>query len=450
MNDERCRVTVVGNRRRVDLAVPARAAIAEYTPELTRMCGQEEENDVLPAVWSLALPGERPISPGKSLAESGVVDGATLYLRDVSAGEDDEPVITDLDELVREANEGGMRWNTRHRALTLAFLGMGLVAAAFGALLTLARATGNPYPLAGLGALVTGLGTALLAGHATRRAWPLSQPVRLGTALSAVPLLALSAALLPFAHRAPAVVLCAGAGAVVGALAARLAVNHVLTLTVLALTAVTLLVGGSMVGFGINLVEASAVAAVLAMEGLRIAPVVSGHLVALSETPSEGTNSEEVIPELVRRGRRVLAGLSGLLSLVTVVAFAELVMSDNPYATVLTATVAGVLLLNAGQSQFTAAVLPPTATGAVGLTALAFTVPGNLGAPNWAGPLIGLLAGLVMLGTGLVRALPDGEPATERPAWIAGLAGALALASVALALGAFGVFGDLMRMGESL
>ncbi|MDQ0786694.1 type VII secretion integral membrane protein EccD [Streptomyces sp. B3I8] len=450
MDDERCRVTVVGNRRRVDLAVPARAAIAEYAPRLIRMCGQEEENDALPAVWSLALAGERPFSPGMSLAESGVADGATLYLRDVSAGEDDEPVITDLDELVREANEGGVRWDTRHRALTLAFLGVGTMTVAFGTLVVLGRAAGNFYPLGGLGALITGVGAALLAGHATRRAWPLPQPVRLGVALSAVPLLTLGAVLFPFAHSASAAILCAGVGAVIGALAARLAVNHVLTLSTLTLAAVGLLVTGLLAGVGVTLVEAAAVVAVLAMEGLRIAPALSGHLVALSDTPRDDATSEETVPELVRRGRRVLAGLSVLLSSVAMAAFAELARSGNPYALTLTATVAGVLLLNAGQSRFTAAVLPPAVTGVAGVAALALSVPGNLGAPNWAGPLIGVLVGLAMFGTGVVRALPDGEPTTERPGWVVGLAGALALASVLLAVGVFGVFGDLMRMGESL
>src|SRR4051812_49486988 len=178
VDDERCRITVVGTRRRVDLAVPARAAIAEYTPALLRLTGQEEEDETFPAVWSLALPGAKPFSPGASLTESGVADGATLYLRDMAAGEFDEPLITDLDELVGEANEEGLSWDTRHRALTLLFLGLGGMAGALGRFVGLS-ADSPRFPLVGLAALVAGFGLALLAWHAPRRHWPPAQPIRL-------------------------------------------------------------------------------------------------------------------------------------------------------------------------------------------------------------------------------------------------------------------------------
>ena len=54
MAETLCRVTVVGERRRVDLALPASDPIAEFVPQLVRMCGQPLE-DTLPAAWSLAL-----------------------------------------------------------------------------------------------------------------------------------------------------------------------------------------------------------------------------------------------------------------------------------------------------------------------------------------------------------------------------------------------------------
>ncbi|MER5464643.1 type VII secretion integral membrane protein EccD [Streptomyces sp. NPDC002668] len=450
MDDERCRITVVGTRRRVDLAVPARAAISEYTPTLLRLTGQEEEDETFPAVWSLALPGAKPLSPGASLTESGVADGATLYLRDVAAGEFDEPLITDLDELVSEANEEGLRWDTRHRALTLLFLGLGGMAGALGWFVGLAVEAPR-FPLVGPAASMAGLGLTLLAWHATRRTWPLALPVRLGMALSAVPLLAVSAVLLPTVLDTTARTVIAGSvGALAGALAARLAVNHVITLTTLVVSAVLLPTAGLLSGFGANGAESAAVVAALAMGSLGVVPMLSGHLVALSAPPGEDSATGEAIPELVRRGRRVLAGLTQLLSAALIPALVLLATSDDAYGLVLAVCVSGALLLRAGQLKITAAVLPAVVAGTTGLLAVAISAPGELGAPDWAGPLAGLLAGAVMLGAGLIRAFPEGEPTGERPAWISGLSSTLALAAVPLAVGVFGVFGRLMEMGESM
>jgi hypothetical protein len=131
-------------------------------------------------------------------------------------------------------------------------------------------------------------------------------------------------------------------------------------------------------------------------------------------------------------------------------ALVPLASSDNAYGLVLAVCVSGALLLRAGQLKITAAVLPSAVVGTVGLLAVAISAPGDLGAPDWAGPLAGLLAGAVMLGVGLVRAFPEGESIGERPAWISGLSSTLAFVAVPLAVGVFGVFGTLMHMGESM
>jgi hypothetical protein len=248
----------------------------------------------------------------------------------------------------------------------------------------------------------------------------------------------------------PRTVIAASAGALAGALAARLAVNHVITLTTLVVTAVLLPTAGLLSGFGADRAEIAAVVAVLAMGSLSVTPVLSGHLVALSASPGEDTATGEAIPELVRRGRRVLAGLTQLLGAALIAALLMLATSDNAYGLVLAVCVSGALLLRASQLKITAAVLPVVVAGTTGLLAVAISAPGELGAPDWAGPLAGLLAAAVMLGTGLIRAFPEGESIGERPAWISGLSSTLALAAVPLAVGVFGVFGTLMKMGESM
>ncbi|MFD1277710.1 EsaB/YukD family protein [Streptomyces kaempferi] len=111
-------MTVVGARRRVDLAVPTDAAIAEYTPTLLKLVGEGEIEDTFPPVWSLAPASAPPFAPETSLRECGVVDGATLYLRDAAVGEFDEPVIVDLEESVEQADEDVTAWGWRLRAYT--------------------------------------------------------------------------------------------------------------------------------------------------------------------------------------------------------------------------------------------------------------------------------------------------------------------------------------------
>jgi hypothetical protein len=273
VDDERCRVTVVGARRRVDLAVPARAPIAEYISTLTRLCGQETD-ETFPAAWSLALPGLRPISPGTSLTDAAVRDGTTLYLRDVVEGETDEPLVTDVGELVEDAGDRWPRWNARHRALAVLGVGLGALLAALAALVL-----GSPdSPASGLSAIVSGFGLALIAGVAVRRDWPVPAPLRLAVALAACPVLALAGYALPFArHGTGAGLVAVVVGANVGALSALLAVVDVCTLTVETLAVVALPVSVLLAALRANGVESSAVVGVAALAVLGAAPLLAGR-----------------------------------------------------------------------------------------------------------------------------------------------------------------------------
>jgi len=95
MLDARSRVTVVGTRKRVDVALPTAAPIGEYVAGLAELCGQERRNP-LPPAWSLALAGEAALPLDSSLGASGVTDGQILYLRDVARDPDTEPVVEDV------------------------------------------------------------------------------------------------------------------------------------------------------------------------------------------------------------------------------------------------------------------------------------------------------------------------------------------------------------------
>jgi hypothetical protein len=123
--DTHCRVTVVGGSRRVELALPARAPLAEFVSSLAPLCG-EPESEALPPGWSLAPVGQRPLPLSASLAGAGVVDGAVLYLRDVLEGEADEPLVLDVQEAVVEADARlvTLRWDGGRGTRAVVALGL--------------------------------------------------------------------------------------------------------------------------------------------------------------------------------------------------------------------------------------------------------------------------------------------------------------------------------------
>ncbi|TKA02069.1 EsaB/YukD family protein [Actinacidiphila oryziradicis] len=447
MDNERCHVTVVGTRRRVDLAVPAHAAIAEYTPALLKLCGQEQVDDTFPPAWSLALPGARPFAPEASLVSSGVADGATLYLRDCAAGEFDAPIVTDLDEVIVAASQSGVPWDARHRAVSALVLGLLCLIGGFAALIALV----TPNPAAGAGTIVCGFGLALLGWQAGRRSRPLLLGARLATALSAVPLVAMGADALPVAQGDLQTALAAASlGAVVGALAARLAVPHVTTLIALGLAAVAVPVTVVLAVLHATLTESAAVVAVVMLAVLSATPTASGYLAAMA-VPSKGaaTASTEEIPWLVGRGTRVLIGINFLCSVLLAACSVVLGVSDQAFAVGLSACLGLALVLRSGQLKLLAAVLPPITAGVVALATTLAHAPGAFGLPAWAGPVAVLLAGALMAFAGLAWSLRAGTE-TDDASWTIGLARFLCLLSVPLAVGVFGVFTHLLHLGESL
>ncbi|QID37325.1 hypothetical protein G3260_003724 [Streptomyces albus] len=196
MPDDRCRVTVVGERKSVDLALPVRAPIAEYVPRLAGLCGQEE-SEAMPPVWSLAEAGAPPFPPGDSLESAGVLDGAVLYLRDCRADEDLDLSVTDLDDQIAAANEDAQLWNARNRALSV------VVAGLFASVLaTVPLGLRHQAGPAVVMFFLIGVASALTAWYATRKSWPVPAGVRQVMALAAVPLTVAAGTGLPLDGRA--------------------------------------------------------------------------------------------------------------------------------------------------------------------------------------------------------------------------------------------------------
>ncbi|SEG18741.1 type VII secretion integral membrane protein EccD [Actinacidiphila yanglinensis] len=450
MENERCHVTVVGARRRVDLAVPAEAAIAEYTPALLQLVGQVEFDETLPPVWSLALPGAVPFAPEASLRESGVADGATLYLRDVAADEFDEPVVTDLEETVARTDQGFRVWNRRSRAYTTLILGVLSLIAGF---VVLARTGGRDsvLPATRACAVLVALSLAVLAWQATRQGWSLPLRLRLIMAYAAMPLLAVAGATLPRPSSVAPVLVALGAGALLGALIGLLAIRHATTLLAVAITALALALTACLTAAHATLPEASAVVGVTLLAVLGAAPGLSGHFAVLagsSGSAADGHDDEAGVVSLVKRGQRLLIGTNLLVSAVAAACLVVLGSTHQAFAVALAGCLGVALVLRAGRLTMAPAVVPVVVAGTTGLAATLTRAPGAFGAPGWAGPAVLLGAAVLALAAGLGRAF-RGAGTSARPSWIDPLSGFLMVACVPLAVGVFGVYGTLLNAGRT-
>jgi type VII secretion integral membrane protein EccD len=449
VDDERCRITVVGARRRVDLAVPAHAPIAEYVPELTRLCGQETD-ETFPSSWSLALPGARPFPLGVSLLEAQVVDGATLYLRDVAEGETDEPVVTDLEDLAEEVRDRWDRWNPRHRVHTAIGIGLAVMVGS----VALSAFLGPDSPVTAFVAIITGSVAAMLGGTAVRRDWAVPAPLRAAVAMAACPLFGLAGYVIP--PSANAVAPATAGGAVIGALAAALAVPEVATLLLLLVAAIALPVAIVLAVLHATFTESAAITGVVALVTLSAAPAIAGRLATLA--PARGTGGAPADPAgeiatIMGRGRGALITLALVLSLAVTACLLPLGDSDDPFAVGLAGCVGLALLVQAGESEVPVAVMSRLTAGFAGLTVVALRAPVHLLhlSPGSVTLLVCALGAVALVaGCGVASRRAAGETPGERPSWLGTLGITLVALSVPLAAGVFGVFGDLAHLGGRL
>ncbi|MFE0460000.1 type VII secretion integral membrane protein EccD [Kitasatospora sp. NPDC058965] len=446
MADRHTRVTVVGEQRRVDLALPADAPIAEYVTMLAQLCG-EEELEALPAAWSLAPPGGRPLSPVSSLRAAGVVDGQLLYLRDAAEGEFEEPLVRDVEELVADAADsfGDLRWTARGRAATTAALGAVWVAAGC---LAAALTGGRSATAGGPTALGAGLVLLLTAWVLRRAGAAVPRRLALSCALGAVPCLAVAGWFLPHAHGGSP--LAAALGAVVGAGAALGAVPCVASAAVLLFGAVAAAVVGLLTGLRADAVEDAAAVAVAGYALLLLAPWLAAQLAALGLEPEPAEQADDVVLAMVRRARTVLLHWTLAVSLVLGAALAVLGASPGGYPPALACCLAVAALLRAGTFRLLPEVVPVVAAAAAGLFSALLAAPAQLSAPGWTGPVGVTVVGALLLGSGAVPALRRPAELPKRSAAVTMLGTLCGVAAVPLALGVFGVFGYLTAFGHHL
>lgn len=229
------RVTIAAPTRRIDLALPERAPVAEMLPGLLRRAGEALADEMPGGGWVLRRTDGAPVDPARTLTAQHICDGEVLHL---VPGKLDWPELEydDLvDAIAAAAGQGGRRWQPRHTrlaglaaavpAVLLILLVLWQASAGRAALLVavalvaagtlLSRVAGD----AGAGALLGGLAlpAAFLGGLLSASAGGASGPLVGGAAAL---LIAATASALGIADRLPLFVGAATAAVLTGASAA--------------------------------------------------------------------------------------------------------------------------------------------------------------------------------------------------------------------------------------
>lgn len=421
------RITVVGPVRRVDLAVPSRAPLAEVLPDLVRLSGTPEL-ELWPPAWAFGRLGEAPLDPERSLAEHGVFDGEVLYLTDVAAPVG-PAVVDDLVQVVRdEVDRRGGQWSElAQRRLLGASAWAWLVAGA--ALLAVGLwvrdgpaatwAPGRAGAVAPAAGLAVGALLALAAALLGRR---LSQPLPAKVvALAALPYAAVGGAGLaaePGRGLGAAELAAAALGLAGGAVAAAAAVPA-LGLAMVGLAAGALLAAaaaGLVMAAGASPAQAAALLVVAWVGATVLLPALAARMVrlaALRDLPPDDAGGVVAAERgRVELGHRLLASLLAAGGASLAGGVAVLAFSRDGFARWLAVAVVVAIALRARLFRFTAEVLPLALAALAGVACMvavlaAQALRGGPGAGAALALVLAVGAGLLAAGLALPgRTLP--------------------------------------------
>ena len=453
-----CRVTVIGPRTRVDLALPVNAPFAELFPGIAHFAGLDAGAIAsAPEGWALQRLGEPPFEPPATPAQAGVADGELLYLRPwVTAL---PPVASDdIADEIAGVHDGPGRWGMQDGRR----VALGAGAAALAAGVVVLFRSGPPWPVPAMSA---GLLAVLLlaAGAAVSRA--------AGDAGAGA---VLGYAALPYAFAAGVLApLRTLPLARVSALAMLAGLALVMTAALIAATAIA---HGMAVFFGVTVAAAFGIAAaalaylwpgltaagaagLVAAPALALTPLVPAVAFRLARLPlppvpasAEDLRDDafiagtgvDVRSRALAADQFVTGAVSGL-GLLGAGAGIVLALGRSGLAPVMCAALACALLLRSrvfrGRAQRLWLVIP----GYGSLTWLAVVLAGR--SMRAAGPdLLAIVAATVLVvGTGIRLPAHRPSPFWGRAADVCDTA--LIISLVPLALGVAGVFGFLHELG---
>lgn len=381
-SSEMCRLTITGPSSRVELAVPAHVPVADLMPTvLGHLDPKLATSGLGHGGWVLQRLGEERLDEDKGIAEAGLYDGDTLYLRP----RNDQLPVAEVDDLVDGVHTGlsgrGDTWRpafTRNACMTTAGV-CGLLAIVVG----VHAATG-----AAVAANAAVVAVLLLAGAAG-----LSHYVRdsrgAAAMLAGVGIFAAAVAGLAFpAASSPPVwfngpgVLSAGVAVAVAAAVARVSVSVAKpAFQALAGGGVLVALGGVLaVLVGLDAASAAAILMTVAVWLTRLAPYIAARLGGLAVEPVPITHDEfqqglDPLPgeDVLDRASLTDAHVSAILAVLGgisvggLIVMASVVRWDTILLTFLMSTL---LLLQARELTSTWHRLSAMAPGGVGLAAL--------------------------------------------------------------------------------
>ncbi|NRQ39082.1 type VII secretion integral membrane protein EccD [Nonomuraea sp. NN258] len=419
-----CHVTIVGPRRKADLALPADIPLPHVLPGLLRALDEVGGDAAAAPGWTLQRLGGAPLDLGQSLGALGVLDGEILYLRPRAAILP-PTLYDDVADVVATGVAGGSgAWTAKHTRLTGAGGATGLLV--IGAL---------GLALSGLAPLIVTIVAGLLALLLVATGTMLSRAV--GDSLAGA---LIGHAALPFAFVAG---LFAPAGG--GGLSAPGA-PHVLA--AFACTALAAAVAGALVSDGLSGFLGTAIAAtagaigaavsmVWAVPAAGVAAVTVAVLLALSPLaptlsfklakvplPAMPTTAEELrgdnqrldaalIQERTRVAQRHATGMIVAIGLTALLAQALLVLDGGWVAAVMTVSLSLTLIMRARVFRGLGQRLWLVSTGLSGLAMLSLSLVAQEGTIGKLAVAIGVLW-LALMTVGIGLWLPTGKPS---PFW---------------------------------
>jgi type VII secretion integral membrane protein EccD len=416
-----CHVTIVGPRRKADLALPADIPLPNVLPGLLRALGEVGGDSAAAPGWTLQRLGGAPLDLGQSLGALGVLDGEILYLRPREAILP-PALYDDVADVVATGVRGGRGvWSAKHTRVVGAGGAMGLLM--LGALgLALSRMPGLTVTIvAGLLALllvVTGtllsraVGDSLagaLIGHAALPYGFVAGLFAPGTAAG-----------FGAPHLLAALACTALVAAVAGALISDGVPGFLSTAGVATVggicAAVVMVWSAPPAG-----VAAAAIAVLLALSPL--VPTLSFKL-AKVPLPAMPTTAEELrsenqrldapaIQERTRVAQRYATGMIGMIGLSALTTQALLVLAGGWVADVMTGTLSLTLIMRARVFRGLGQRLWLIGTGLAGFAMLALSLVGQGGVVGSLAVAIAVLW-LALMTVGIGVWLATGKPS---PFW---------------------------------
>jgi type VII secretion integral membrane protein EccD len=161
-----CRITVIGPRRRVDIALPAQVPFADLFPVVARYAGLDRAAVAqAPGGWVLQRLGQPSFEPAATPAQVGLLDGELIYLR---PGEAELPAVRcdDIADAIAGVHAGPDRWGPADVRRVAFGAGLALLLAGVAAIVT----AGPSWPI--LAAAAAAMAVLLVAAAAAAaRAW---------------------------------------------------------------------------------------------------------------------------------------------------------------------------------------------------------------------------------------------------------------------------------------